>query len=114
VLMYPRCMGTRLDATRWTDRWFAALRRVPLLFYGLLLATALLLDQLSGQLARTATFSTSLVHLFDGLFVAHYLVEARLWRLREPFYREHVAPLYVAPRSLTLSAPESAPQLGTA
>lgn len=114
VLMFPRCMRTRLDATRWTDRWFAALRRVPLLFYGLLLATAQLLDLLSGQLARTATFSTSLVHVFDGLFVAHYLVEARLWRLREPFYREQVGPLYLAPRSLVPSPPEGAPLTGSA
>jgi hypothetical protein len=36
-----------------------------------------------------------LVHVFDGIFVVHYFVEAFVWKFTNPFYRERLVPLYV-------------------
>lgn len=94
VLMAPRCLQTRLDRTRWPDRIGAALRSHPLVFYGALLALALLLNGVGAATGDRAASTNALVHLFDGVFLAHYFLEAFLWRLHEPFYRAQLTPLY--------------------
>jgi hypothetical protein len=35
------------------------------------------------------------VHLFDGIFVVHYFVEAFVWKFTNPYFREQLLPLYV-------------------
>jgi hypothetical protein len=35
-----------------------------------------------------------LLNLLNGIFMAHYFVEAFLWKFGEPFYRKTLTPLY--------------------
>jgi hypothetical protein len=35
------------------------------------------------------------VHLFDGIFVVHYFVEALVWKFTNPYYRRQLVPLYL-------------------
>lgn len=94
VVMLPRWRDAPLDLAQRLDRGFARVRRRGWLFYGLLLGAALVLHVTSG--APTRLGSLQLVPVLDGIFLAHYAVEAFLWRSREPFFRAHVAPLYRA------------------
>ena len=101
VIMAPRCMRAPLDATRFSDRLFGRIRSNALLFSGALFGAAVLVHAAGNSSSRS-----SFVHLFDGIFLAHYVVEAFLWRFREPFYRERVAPLY---RVTTVQSPSDVP-----
>jgi hypothetical protein len=103
VLMVPRCFHTKLDQASWTDRVFGIIRRRRLVFYTLLLAVAALVTRLTwirmGTLLASETGSSEigyrlLISVFDGLFVIHYLIEARIWRFSDPFYRRSLVPLY--------------------
>ena len=38
------------------------------------------------------------LHSLDGLFLAHFFVEAFVWRLSTPHYRKTLGPLYFAPK----------------
>jgi len=38
-----------------------------------------------------------LVHAFDGIFLLHYVLDALLWKFRDPYYAARLAPLYFAP-----------------
>jgi hypothetical protein len=103
VLMAPRCFHTRLDPTSRVDRVFGRLRRHRVLFYGLLLALAVPITRFAwlgmGALLRAGEGSRPvgyrmLISVFDGLFVFHYLIESRIWRFGDPFYRSSLLPLY--------------------
>jgi hypothetical protein len=52
-----------------------------------------------------------LISVFDGLFVTHYLIEARIWKFGEPFYRHTLIPLYfsAAPPRCAAAECEAAP-----
>jgi hypothetical protein len=104
VLTMPRCFQSRLNESSWTDRTFGRLRRRPVLFYGLLVALAIPITRfawlgLGPRLPASAGSGTvgyrMLISVFDGLFVFHYIIEARIWRFREPFYRRSLLSLYL-------------------
>lgn len=103
VVMLPRWRHAPLDASRRVDRAFARVRRRGFLFYGILLVAAVVLHVGSGTPTQLGTLE--LVPVLDGIFLAHYAVEAFLWRSREPFFRAHVAPLYLARQQSESSEP---------
>jgi hypothetical protein len=103
VLMVPRCFHTPLNGASWSDRIFGRLRRNRVLFYGLLLAIAVPITRFTwlgmGALMRADEGSGTvgyrlLISVFDGLFVFHYIIESRIWRFGDPFYRRSLVPLY--------------------
>ncbi len=97
VLMAPRMFATPLDANSNVDRWFGRLRKSKLLFYGLLLVGAalyLFLAQQRGQSGASPVAYRLLIHVFDGLFVFHYFVEAFIWKFGDPYFRKALTPLY--------------------
>ena len=103
VLMMPRCFHTPLDPSSRTDRIFGRLRRNKILFYGLLLALAVPVTRLTwlgmGALMQSVEGSGTvgyrmLISVFDGLFVFHYVIESRIWKFGDPFYRKSLLPLY--------------------
>lgn len=120
VIMAPRCFRLPLDPTRGIDRAFAPVRARPWLFYAILLAVVVLFEQ-RDAISPGSPAARFLVHAFDGIFVVHYLVEAFLWKFREPYYRRTLAPLYfpasapataIAPA--TPVAPDAQPASGNA
>jgi hypothetical protein len=40
----------------------------------------------------------AVIALFDGLFVFHYVIESRIWKFNDPYYRRSLMPLYFRPR----------------
>lgn len=104
VLMYPRCFRSPLDESSRVDRFYARLRRSPMIFYMAVVAMAGLVTAccftgmgMTGMttmdLSQPAAYLV-LIALFDGLFVFHYLVEAYIWRFSEPYYRKSLGGLY--------------------
>lgn len=94
VLMMPRCFETKLNLERMPDRVFAALRSNRMVFYGGLVALAVIFMAM-----RSATQSAGgaiTFYMFDALFVFHYFIESYIWRFSEPHYRQTLGPLYFA------------------
>ncbi|MFO0808653.1 MAG: hypothetical protein U0746_08530 [Gemmataceae bacterium] len=103
VLMAPRCFHTSLDKESRPDQFFGQFRRHKIVFYGLLLALAVPVMRFAWQgmseLMRVDDSSLGLpsrvaISIFDGLFVFHYLIESRIWKFRDPYYRRTLIPLY--------------------
>ena len=101
VLMAPRLFAPNLDASRPVDRVASMLRRHKVTFYVLLAmvgATAAaggLFAALGVEITRdNSRFGWLLVNLLGGIFLAHYVVEAFVWKFGNPFFRETLAPLY--------------------
>jgi hypothetical protein len=117
VLMMPRCFHTPLDEGSRADRIFGLLRRHRLLFYALVLVAAVPVTRFAwlgmGALMQagevTMPFSRrALIAVFDGLFVLHYLIESRIWKFGDPYYRRSLLPLYFRggiPRALVPAGP---------
>jgi hypothetical protein len=89
MLMAPRCFG---ETTGPRTGVLGTLRRASV-FYALLAVTVVLFE------ARSFVVSGSfalryVVHIFDGIFVLHYVLDAFLWKFRNPFYRAQLYPLY--------------------
>jgi hypothetical protein len=107
VLMIPRCFHVPLDARFPTDRWLGRLRRHKLLFYGLLAVLSVPVTRYAWlgmsrlyrlDEASSGVTSRMLISVFDGLFIFHYVIESRIWRFGEPYYRESLIPLYFRAR----------------
>ncbi|MEX0677683.1 MAG: hypothetical protein WD063_11445 [Pirellulales bacterium] len=97
VLMVPRCFKSKLDEDSRLDRWYARLRRHKLVFYAALLAISALYLWLgrSGATIQDSPVTYALViHVFDGLFVFHYFMEAFIWKFGDPYFRKTLGPLY--------------------
>jgi hypothetical protein len=95
VIMYPRCFG-RVEspgAESKRGKWLAWLRTRPLVFYAFL-APLLLAFELRNSIQPGSRPLTFLIHIFDGIFIAHYVLDAFLWRFGNPFYRQLLGPLY--------------------
>jgi hypothetical protein len=126
VLMASRCFAVTLDQRSPTDRLFGRLRQHKILFYGLLLILAVPVTRFAwlgmSAMMRAAeqswgTPSRILIAAFDGLFVCHYIIESRVWRFSEPFYRRSLLPLYfgpVGPSASSTPAPFPSDPLATA
>jgi hypothetical protein len=97
VLMAPRCFKTKLDETSRVDRWYGRLRRHKVVFYVALLAISALymwLSESGGTVKDSPVTYALLIHVFDGLFVFHYFVEAFIWKFGDPYFRQTLGPLY--------------------
>jgi hypothetical protein len=100
VLMVPRCFEAPLDPASRVDRWYDRFRRQKIVFYTVLLGLAGLFFWLAQghPAARQSAVSTRLlIHVFDGLFVFHYFVEAFIWKFGDPYFRKTLGPLYFPP-----------------
>lgn len=91
IIMAPRVLR---GETSERDRTMRTLQRFPALLYVGLIA-------LSGlwwwfmQVAPTATGGARvLVHIFDGIFVFHYIIEMSIWKFSDPYFRKSLGPLY--------------------
>lgn len=89
LLMAPRCFGEN-EGPR--SGILGTLRRAGV-FYALLAVTVVLFE------ARTFVVTESMslryvIHIFDGIFVLHYVLDAFLWKFHNPHYRAQLYPLY--------------------
>jgi hypothetical protein len=94
VIMGRRVFGGPLEPG---DRLLAAVRRTPALLYlGLFAVSALVMavTRLQPELHDGPAGPRLLVHLFDGLFVFHYLLEMSIWKFRDPYFRSTIGPLF--------------------
>jgi hypothetical protein len=93
LLMAPRCFGETAGPRTGVLGFF----RRGAVFYALMLVVVALFE------ARTFVVTESLalryvVHIFDGIFVLHYVLDAFLWKFGNPYYRAQLYPLYFQPR----------------
>jgi hypothetical protein len=86
VLMAPRWLGTR---RRSRDL-------MPFLLYGGLVMVVIAFEA-RNYVATTSVPLGFMVHLFDGIFLLHYTLDAFLWKFSNPYYRATLAPLYFQP-----------------
>lgn len=103
VLIAPRLFATPLDLSSRVDRAAAMFRRHKVAFYVLLasLSAAMSAGALLGVGGIDVTRDSSqtgwlFVNLLNGIFLAHYFVDAFVWKFGNPFYRETLGPLYFA------------------
>lgn len=104
VVMMPRIFQAPMDARKRADRmrrW--ATRSAWVLYAGLLALawgvwltqrTQLYLDPFAAPLGVRIV-----LHSLDGLFLAHFFVEAFVWRLSTPHYRKTLGAVYFAPKA---------------
>jgi hypothetical protein len=93
LLMAPRCFG-EYEGPR--KGLFGMLRRGAV-FYGLM-ATVLVLFEARSFVVSDSFALRFLVHIFDGIFMLHYVLDGFLWKFSNPYYREQLYPLYFQPR----------------
>ena len=103
VVMMPRVFESPVDKRKRADRMRRWITRSAWGFYAGLLAiawavwltqrTQLYLDPFAAPLGVRIV-----LHSLDGLFLAHFFVEAFVWRLSTPHYRKTLGPLYFAPK----------------
>ncbi len=103
VLMAPRLFTVPLDTASRADRIAAAFRRHKGVFYLALLlmaawASSASILNLSGRPLTPAgpVFGWYLVNTMNGIFLAHYFIEAFVWKFGNPFYRQTLGPVYFA------------------
>jgi hypothetical protein len=92
VVMAPRVLKGPSDSR---DTTLALFRRAPLALYAVLAAAAVgLWLMIHAQRTYTTGGPRFLVHLFDGIFVFHYIVEMSIWKFSDPYFRKALGPLY--------------------
>lgn len=103
VLMAPRLFAVPLDTTSTADRLAAAFRRHKGVFYLTLVlvavwASSASIFNLSGTPLTPSgpLFGWYLVNTLNGIFLAHYFIEAFVWKFGNPFYRQTLGPVYFA------------------
>jgi hypothetical protein len=92
VIMAPRVFKAPIAEG---DTSLAIARKVPLALYGVLVmlgAAWWLLFRAQG--VYTTGASRALVHVFDGIFVFHYVIEMSIWKMSDPYFRKTLGPLY--------------------
>ena len=94
VIMHPRCFETPLDGKHALDRAAAFVRARPALFYALLAAITMVFELRNQVPADVSAGTRFFVHMFDGIFLVHYFLEAFLWKFSDSFYRRTLAGLY--------------------
>jgi hypothetical protein len=93
LLMAPRCFG---DSTAPRNGVLGWLRRGGV-FYGLLALVVVLFEARSFVVTESIALRF-VVHIFDGIFMLHYVLDAFLWKFRNPYYRAQLYPLYFQKR----------------
>ena len=99
VVMYPRIFRAPLEGTSKVDRLSLWLRSHKPVFYVVLLAISYLIawNGMSRNAPATRDFAWFVTNLLNGIFMAHYFVEAFVWKFGVPFYRQSLGPLYFPP-----------------
>jgi predicted membrane-bound spermidine synthase len=97
VIMVPRWFHAPLRPARRIDRLAGWLRGRALVFYGLLIAVVVVFELRNRVSADVGPSTAFFVHIFDGIFVLHYFIEAFVWKFGNPHYRAALAPLYFGP-----------------
>lgn len=101
VLMAPRIFTpapTVVPASRDASpagRNAPSVRTKVVIFYILLLVAVVLFEARAYAPVELPTSAKLMVHLFDGIFVFHYFIEAFVWKFNNPFYRDGLVPLYL-------------------
>lgn len=96
LLMAPRCFGESESAHSGVLGFF----RRGAVFYGMLAAIVVLFEARSFVVSESFALRFA-VHIFDGIFLLHYVLDGFLWKFRNPFYRAQLYPLYFQPRLRT-------------
>lgn len=106
VLMAPRLFTVPLETSSGADRASGWFRRHRLGFYLALLliatwASSASLFSMGGLPVRPdgPQFGWYLVNMMNGIFMAHYFIEAFVWKFGNPFYRQTLGPVYFAAQS---------------
>ncbi len=99
LIMFPRLFSFPVDPASRVDRASAWIRRHKGLFYALLVLLACLAARDLVWPAVSGAFGPRralwlLFNLFNGVFVAHYFIEAFIWKFGNPYYRLSLGPLY--------------------
>jgi hypothetical protein len=85
-----------LMAPRWLGKPERSRPLVPFLLYGGLVMVVIAFE--ARNYVTTASVPLGfMVHLFDGIFLLHYTLDAFLWKFSNPYYRATLAPLYFQP-----------------
>jgi hypothetical protein len=108
VIMYPRLAAQPSSAT--TARTPRAFALRPLFVYATL-AIVVVAFELRNTFTPGSFASSFLIHIFDGIFLLHYTLDAFLWRFGQPFYRTRLGPLYFEPIPATSRATQARPWL---
>jgi hypothetical protein len=92
VIMAPRVFKAPIGEG---DTTLGVARKAPLALYGVLVVLGAAWWLLfRAQDVYTAGPSRALVHVFDGLFVFHYVIEMSIWKMSDPYFRKTLGPLY--------------------
>jgi hypothetical protein len=89
LLMAPRCFGESAGPKTGV---LGFLRRGGV-FYGLMAVVVVLFEARSFVVSESIALRYA-VHIFDGIFMLHYVLDAFLWKFHNPYYRSQLYPLY--------------------
>lgn len=99
LIIFPRLFSVPTNPSSTVDRAFLRIRRHKFVFYVILVILACLAARdivwplISAELGSTRALWL-LFNLFNGVFVAHYFIDAFIWKFSSPFYRASLGPLY--------------------
>jgi hypothetical protein len=93
LLMAPRCFG-ETEAPR---RGVLGFLRRSAVFYGVLAVVVVMFEARNFVVTESVSLRFA-VHIFDGIFMLHYVLDAFLWKFRNPYYRAQLYPLYFQKR----------------
>jgi hypothetical protein len=93
LLMAPRCFG---ESEARSGRVLGFLRRGGV-FYGLLAVVVVMFEARNFVVSESMSLRFA-VHIFDGIFMLHYVLDAFLWKFHNPHYRAQLYPLYFQKR----------------
>ena len=93
LLMAPRCFGES-EAPR---RGVLGFLRRGGVFYGLLAVVVVMFEARNFVVTESISLRFA-VHIFDGIFMLHYVLDAFLWKFHNPHYRAQLYPLYFQKR----------------
>ena len=99
VVMYPRIFRSQLEGKSQVDRLSLWLRAHKPVFYVVLVALSylMMLSGISRVPPAAKDFAWLVTNLLNGIFMAHYFVEAFVWKFGLPFFRQSLSPLYFPP-----------------
>ena len=82
------------------------LLRRPFLLYGVLAVLVVSFEARNYVVTESIPLGL-LVHVFDGIFLVHYVLDAWLWKFSDPYYRQTLAALYFGPAQAVSARPAS-------
>jgi len=97
VIMFPRLFRhaaarEERGATSWLQRHAVAFYLLATVV-AIVISRDVLWEPISSRFGPTQSL-WFLFNVLNGMFVAHYFLEAFIWKFRDPYYRRTLAPLY--------------------